>query len=303
MIATPSGVYGRLRAQVFRKGILIEDTGWFNNLITDQGLDFLGNSAFNQYSGPFYYGMVGDGTTAPDYTDTTLENQLYQVGRTNAWDLTDAVNGSPPYRSGTRRQYRFNITGTHDISEIGVGRNSGLVFARAFPLNDSNAPITIPVINGDILDIYHEFYMVHTNVSTPFATTISGVPYTGNIVGHSYQALQPYFKGLGGAPGYTSTNWAYAYSGDVANSFSFPSGSIVGIQGRSISAYTPGNHYVDGSFWYDVDYANYAGGIKTIALQVGYASSAFVFDTTIPKLDTQKLTLNVRFGPWSRYTP
>jgi hypothetical protein len=70
-INTKVALSGEYRLVIKRNGEEI-DTGWFKNLILNQGLDQLGTDG-NVLVG---YARVGTGTTAPAVTDTVLQAQV-----------------------------------------------------------------------------------------------------------------------------------------------------------------------------------------------------------------------------------
>src|SRR3546814_19358827 len=64
-------------------------------------------------------------------------------------------------------------------------------------------------------------------------------------------------------------------------------------------AYTNGNYYVDFAFFCDLNNCNVPGGIGRVAMSGSFGAYQWSFDPVIPKVDTKKLTLNLRLS-WAR---
>ena len=115
---------GRYQLWVERDGEITESTGWFDNLITDNGLDLIGTG----YSPNCH---VGSGTTPPEYTDTQLESYVASVGFLEAWYDDAGLSETPQYRSRFRR-YRAGIGAiSGQISEVGIGPAQDNLVSRA----------------------------------------------------------------------------------------------------------------------------------------------------------------------------
>ena len=116
---------GFFRVQLRRKsGSLKYDTGWFNNLITDQGMDFYGNSTGfidgNGNGGAPTWCCVGTGTSAPSVGDTALVAPLAVQGFTTS-TIPSYIAGPPAY-SFQSCNWAFPLgTVLGNISEIGAG--------------------------------------------------------------------------------------------------------------------------------------------------------------------------------------
>src|SRR5690606_32126754 len=75
-----TGVKGFYRVQVLDKHLNVKkDTGWFPNLITDRGLDYLccqGNELNNRPSSMLDRCTVGTGSATPDHNDLNLSGSI-----------------------------------------------------------------------------------------------------------------------------------------------------------------------------------------------------------------------------------
>jgi hypothetical protein len=305
-INTKVALSGEYRLVIKRNGEEI-DTGWFKNLILNQGLDQLGTNNAVLIG----YARVGTGTTAPAVTDTQLEAQVAssQLGPD---DTTIVNSGTPSYTTLSTFEYTFtqgDVIG--NISEVGVGwaDTGATLFSRALIVDGSGTPTTITLTSVDQLTIYYRL-----NASQPLTDTTSAV--TISSVSYPYTIRTAYAASFCGAGtfnygyGFTRLNTVYIYGDDAAL------GAITGsLSGTLVNqsnnggwtftypAYTPGSYYRDSTFSIPVNLANPAGGIGGIVLNWGAYSSSLsnqiVLPTPIPKTNTQVLTITQRFT-WAR---
>ncbi|KAK6697474.1 hypothetical protein SNK04_014046 [Fusarium graminearum] len=143
-------------------GILIQELE-FTNLITDAGLNMLGNDATWCGNSSTLFGAcyVGTGSTAPAVGDTALAACL------------------PPARRGPRFVYRFDQgVGTGNLSELGTGTSSTNLFSRALirdPITGN--PVTITKLPDEFMDVTFELRVYVSASDTTGTVTISGVTY------------------------------------------------------------------------------------------------------------------------------
>ena len=138
------------------------DTGFFDNLITDVGMNRVGTvttntsstlNAFDSLCGRF---VVGSGSAEPQFTDTALQAPI-------AFASADSVrdNESSSYNRGW-----YEITVRHrfgqgqaagNLSEIGIQHTSasGPLWSRALILDGAGNPATITVLPDDFLTCYY----------------------------------------------------------------------------------------------------------------------------------------------------
>src|SRR5574337_1475875 len=126
---------GKLRFRGFfrlyttnERGEITKDTGIFPNLITNGGLDFIGNcpAAGIAYGIQDFTAMcaVGVGNATPAYTDVTLQSCLAAVydNTGNGCSANTSYNAGPPAYWQGQRSWQFAAgTATGNIAEIGVG--------------------------------------------------------------------------------------------------------------------------------------------------------------------------------------
>lgn len=299
-----SGVVGKYKL-VVHKGNPEEPTqvvDWFDNLITNQGLDSLG---FRTDGRNFYYCKVGSGSTTPAVTDVGLVNVL---GSKNNSTDTHGFTTTAPFYSWRRMEYVFTpgqVTG--NVSEISVGwdETNASAFSRAL-VTENGSPITITVLPDDYLTVYYEFRL-YPNLSDATGTvTIGGTTHsftgraagvgttswTGYWAGHnpvgSLDSVQCHDGGIGTVfSGITSTEYSHLNSYEI-----LVSGSV----------YILGTYYRDVTFTIPVGLGNLTNFIKSLLLVTREGAFQYEFTPAIQKTINNSLTLTFRFS-WGRYTP
>jgi len=306
MITFETKLSGEYRLVIKRNGEEI-DTGWFKNVILNQGLDQLGTNG-NVLNG---YARVGTGTTAPAVTDTTL---VAQVAASNSGpsNVTVVNSGAPNYTTLSTYEYTFTqgaVVG--NISEVGVGwaTTGATLFSRALIVDNMGVPTTITLTAIDQLTIYYRLNASQPTTDTTTSVTISSVSYPYTIrtaLAASFASVSATFQY---GYGFTRLNGVTLYGNDAALGAitGTLSGTIIANSSSGFTftypAYTPGTYYRDSTFSVDVSTGNAAGGIGGIVLEWGAYNSSLrnqiVLPTPIPKTNTQVLTITCRFT-WAR---
>lgn len=274
----------------------IQETGWFDNLILNGGLDRLAQGQ------PVGYCSVGSGTSVPTPTQTTLDarlvtNTTYQNG------ASSAVNsGSPLYQTTLTYANVFNqgaVVG--NISEVGIGNaaNGTALFSRALILNNVGAPTTLTLVALDQLTVYYRIKF------TPVLTDQVG---TINISGTSY-GYTLRIANVGNFlvdPSLFATTYFVSPSGTTAYITGSALGAITGSPTLSGFTGSPTNIiYVPGSYEQatQLQWSITQGTVPFQAIMFGWGNSTnryqVRFDAPIPKSNTNVLTLVVKFS-WSR---
>jgi hypothetical protein len=307
MITFETKLSGEYRLVIKRNGEEI-DTGWFKNLILNQGLDQLGtdNAVLAGYA------RVGTGTTAPTVNNTTLEAQV-AASNSGPSNVTVVNSGAPNYTTLTTYEYTFTqgaVVG--NISEVGVGwaTTGATLFSRALIVDNVGTPTTITLTSIDQLIIYYRLNASQPLTDTTTSVSISSVSYPYTI----RTSLAASFASVGATfqygYGFTKLNGVLLYGDDAALGAITGqlSGTIIANSGNggftfTYPAYTPGSYYRDSTFSVDVSHGNAVGGIGGIQLTWGVYSSSLqnqiVLPTPIPKTNTQVLTITCRFT-WAR---
>lgn len=272
--------------------------GPFPNIITDQGLDRMGNNF--SWLGSC---QVGAGNATPTATDTGL--QTYVAG-TNTFvsSVTSVQIAVSPYYASRVNVYRFAAgVAAGNLSEIGIGWNTSgsVLYSRALILDSGGVPTTITVLIDEVLDATYEWRIYPPLVDVTGTVTISGSNYDYTIraadinqyktgVGSGWGTPQPF-----GVSGEAAFFGQAAFSGSIGAITSQPSGTTAGAS-VSNAAYTPGTLYRDLNHTYGLGVTFPIGAIR---FGGGLNMYQIGFSPVIPKNGTNQLTITFR-TTWSR---
>ena len=297
-----SGVVGKYKL-VVHKGNPEEPTqvvDWFDNLITNQGLDSLG---FRTNGSNYSYCKVGSGSTTPAVTDVGLVNVLgSKSGGTN----TNGFTTTAPFYSWRRMEYVFTPgQATGNVSELSIGwdTTNASAFSRAL-VTENGSPITITVLPDDYLTVYYEFRLYPNLDDVTGTVTIGGT--THSFIGRAADVGTSSWTGF----------WAGYYpvgnlenvvcrDGAIGTVFSNPlytQTTYISSPSASYAAYVPGTYYRDVTFTLSVDQGNLTNFIKSLLLVTSEGAFQYEFTPNIQKTINNSLTLTFRFS-WGRYTP
>lgn len=301
-----AGISGEYRLVVTKPdGTVSTDTGWFKNLIVNQGLDRIGNGGLNPI---FNYCRVGTGNSTPAVTQTSLDAQIAASNAIGA-ATSNTNEGAPLYRTTLVNTCVFpqgSVIG--NITEVGIGwaTTGTTLFSRALILDNLGFPTSITLVAIDQLTVYYRVRIVPPLTDFSGSVTISGTPYNytsrvasvGSFGNIQYLFTYDYFS----SPGTSSTYAAGATLGAIT-AFG-PTGTQSGTAGSvSNGSYTNGNYYKDSNWSWSITQGLATGGIQAIRFSWGQTYQPFGFqvrfDTPIPKTNTNVLTLTMRFT-WFR---
>lgn len=288
------GVKGRFKLSVLKNGVVQRESGWFDNLITDLGMDQLASA-----STPFRYGQVGSSSASPAYSDTALGSRIAGVdsGSNGYTSMSiDAINRYAVFRF----VYTFLAgAAAGNIAEVGVSNNLAgtQLTSHARVLDSGGSPTTITVLAGEDLVLVYEFQAKQP--TGDFTALVSGKNVTIRA------ALVNATSGSGAwgdggmvlaARGGTSDNGAY--TGAIGAISARPSGTSA-VTGMTVvnAAYVAGSWTRTGTITWGTSVANFA--VKSFAWIFGFTSWQMEMDTTLTKNNTQTLRLGVRLT-WSR---
>ena len=225
------GLHGEVKVIVKRAdGTVRLDTGFFPNVITNLGLDALGNN-----HNLFNYCAVGGGNSTPLNTNTKLDNFLAvgsQISSESKYDY-DPVRDTEFYKCSKTVGYRFTGLDNKNISEVGLVSDSRpelhSTFTRTLIKNSAGVPTTITVLSGEILELQYRLWQVFDLKDKDQVVTamIDGVEVPVNV--------KIRLAGVGGTN--IDSGWSYAnivgrgvmYS----SSLRFGTGEIGGITGQN----------------------------------------------------------------------
>ena len=280
---------------------VVRKTPWFDNLVTNIGLDAMATTiAITQNC------RIGTGTAAAVNTDTALSSQSASTATVNSSTITNL--GTPNYETQILSVYEFALGAVvGNMAEVGVGwtpSTASTLFSRA-RINDAGGiPTTITVLVTEILQVSYRL-KIYPQVSDVTGTVvIAGVTY--NYTSRCYNAANTTSVIPGQAFQNGTTAVLNAFNGTInAITSGGPSGTSGTLTFVSVSAYTAGNFFRDYTVTAAIAAANLAGGIRsmTIGISGGASAVSFVqidFGASIPKDNTKVLTLVIRFT-WTRH--
>lgn len=297
---------GRYRIIVERANGMQEDSGWFDNLILNNGLNAMG---INSTSGSYLYGFcsVGTGTSPPNVNQVWLDNFLAQQAATSSPSATNS--GSPTYFSSQTLTYSFSVgevIGT--ITEIGVGwaASSNTLFSRSL------IPTPISLTAFDTLRVFYtlEIYPEITDILGSLVLGATNVNYTIRRVqiGSFREGLAPSI--FSGARGYLQPRSGMSLVSITSN----PNGSA--FSGSPTPIFSASNKvYISNSFYIDRDFTLATGSFNNISglyyTSGGMTSSTagspdarggayqIIFSSPITKSSAQVLRFTIR-TQWDR---
>lgn len=205
-INSTGGEYaGRFKLQKRSEfGILLSESDWIDNLITDFGLNLICvNTGASLQSAGFL--AVGSGSTVPDVTNVALVSQLGPRVQLAAAKV-NTNSGSPEYYSASVGTYSYTVGQiAGNIAEVGLFQSSSgnNACTRALVKDSSGNPTTFTVLATEQLSVIYElrFYpnLVDTSGSFNIGATV-----------HSYTQRASYATGEKGA-GLLSAAAAYGH--------------------------------------------------------------------------------------------
>lgn len=292
------GVSGEYRMVVRRAAdrSIVRDTGWFENLITDAGLNRLGSGGWHGHC------HIGTGTTTPANGDTALAAQAASTNSSQI--LSPANSGSPLYKSTTTIVYRFTAGALNgNYTEVGISWGNTTLFSRALIVDGGGSPTSITVTSSEYLDVYYRLSMVPDLTDSTYSCTISGVTYSvtrraGDVSNaYAWVPANSAWIPCGGRGG----SWTIqGYTGTLGAVTGGPNGSGT----SSFNVATPGSYSNNSyqrtsSMSFGLGDLNVSGGIKTLYCHDTVGSWQHEFTPVIPKDDTKIMTLSFSLS-WGR---
>ena len=197
------GLYGEVKVIVKRADDTVRlDTGFFPNVITNLGLDAIGNDR-----NLFNFCAVGGGNSKPLNTNTKLDNPL-QVGSPisaeSKYDY-DPVRDTEFYKCSATVGYRFTGLDNKNISEVGLvgdyASGQHPAYTRTLIKNSAGEPTVITVLSGEILELQYRLWQVFDVKDKDQVVTamIDGVEVPFNVKIR-----------LAGVGGHLGGSWSYA---------------------------------------------------------------------------------------------
>lgn len=304
--------------------VILAGGHWQNNLITDDGLNFLGSGVGGAQSLINFLAQghmaVGTGSAAPGVTDGSLVAEIERTNSTGGFDSTDGfVNNLPTELYGLKTYTRLFVEGeaNGNLTEFGLFNQSsgGTMWNRALFLDSpGGSPTTIVKTAADQLRITYEMRnypplgsllengvtigVTVTNIETLAANC------TANAVAwfESYFSSTGFFSYMGREP--TTNAFDVAEANVVHTNITDGKSASDPPDTVSVAAYVGDSFYRECEVIYEPPNGNYASGIGSLFHTLAQTTSQnFVsyFSTKIPKTDTERLTLEWRHS-WFRNT-
>lgn len=318
ILSAHSGVAGWYKLEAFRvdaDGIEVPGSrrvaaDWFPNLITNAGLDLLGNTGLTFVSA---YCRVGSGNTAPAVTDTALVSPVAS-SNTSQGSAVTGVDRSGAFFAFRRNTIRFVAgTATGTLAEVGMSSSAaGALFSRALILDGGGSPTTITVLSDEVLDVTYELRLYPNLADTTGTVVIAGVTYSWTaraLIPSSYDNNWALNVGRGVEP---RTTPGLLSEGPVVMptlpaQTSSPS-SVVASGSITVIPYVTGSYQKSFRFDVDLNDGNVAGGIGAFFAASStspgqmFGAWAWGLSPKLPKTSSFKATFTVRMS-WGRYTP
>jgi len=288
-----------------------EDTGFFDNLITNTGMNRIGTvttnsssiTAFNTLCGRF---VVGSGSATPAFTDTALQNPVAFASSDPVLDKESSNYERGWYEITVRHQFgKGQAAG--NLSEIGIQHTSasGPLWSRAFILDGAGNPTTITVLPDDFLTCYYTLRImipkedVVFNIDVDYGedgivpTVVTARPMNANDVSP--------FNGWGLSPAINNNGYLQFYTGGLAAPTAYsPLGSAIGSATTTFTSvpYVTDSHQRFITRTNGLDEHN-STTLRTARLGALMGCWQIEFDPPLQKNNTQ--TMQVTFGySWAR---
>lgn len=296
-----ASIQGRYKLKVYSSdGSLRLETPWFDNLITNNGMNLLASTVDLT---PNCY--IGNSNTKPNISNTQLGNILHTSDSVAA-PIYTFFDGDEAYWRAYK-VYTFNAgNATGTIREVGVGLAPTNLFSRSLIYGVAEVPAAITVLDDEKLEVYYERRNYINKTDTFAAFNIANgptivTPYSATIRAANIGTVPDIFSGFGPTRlnGVTLSISGQKFLGTVYEPIS---GSSVVSTVVSAAAYVADSHYIDYIFQFGPTGGNYSGGVGTGTFQSTQSRFKFLFNPYIPKTAEYRLRLNVRHS-WSRYVP
>ena len=226
-------------------------TPFFDNLITNQGLDLMGTG----FSAIMW---AATGNTPPAVTDTGLSGSI--VGASSSWAETAKTSQltTPPWYHETTYANTFAVGAVVGaVSEVGIGSGNATtvtsIFSRSLIKDAYGNPITITLTSADQLQVIYKLrhYLQYWASAADDIVTevyINGLLRTCKRRPMSTTDADWWSPRLGGAVIVHSTSHCGVFSGALVTPTGSPSG-VVGSSNTSNDAYVPGSYTRGFSFY------------------------------------------------------
>ena len=311
-----TGVRGRFRLfTTDETGKITKDTGFFNNLITNGGLDQIANYVpySTAYSTPYLgtVAFVGTGNTPPAYTDTSLTSYLASSTWANSGAFANSVytpaGTNPGYISWTATYIFPAGTATGTLAEVGIGEIASpspginILFSHALIVDGSGNPTTITVLANEQLNVVYELQLIIDPTIQTGTITYNSVTY--NLSWLPANVNNSTIGPISMSDTTTTSQWEFfVFNGTIQGITQGPTGTQT-QNGTApvLSSYTSGNYYITATWSGGINDWNLSGGISAVMVQsnLGFPYQIGI-SPAIPKTNFYSMTFSCTFS-WNRY--
>lgn len=316
-----TGVEGWFDVELIHKPTgLVKQKLRFRNVITNAGLDWIGNIPGNYQGVVISFGSnagwlgVGTGTTEPSVTDIALAAQVTRTNSQGNPAIGDSQGVGPDndYFWYKTTKVLLPGVGTGNLTEVGLFNGSGTatMWCRQLFRDSLGTPITIVKTVDDELRVTYEFRIYPMKVSNVSTFTIKGIERTCTTRAYDIDSTNSRwgnggnsvltFLGFawgGGTAGYEQSAWSSSMMPALTAT---QTGTAVGSTSFSWAAYVGSSYYRDQSFLFNPGLGNVTVGSMTWGSNTAYNAP---FITTISpafqKTETERFTFTGRFS-WGR---
>lgn len=298
MIIIPARLSGQYRLTIRRNGLIRYRSPWFDNIVTDGGLNQVGVGSFLTHC------YVGSGNDTPLATNSALSAQVGSPTTTIISASAGVSNSSPWY--GTRAvTFRFaGNTVIGNLSEVGVGWASAL-FSRSLIVDGNGDPTTVTVLADETVDVTYLLKNYSLAGDTSFTADVDGTSRSCVV------------RACNAASGSTTSGWGItgsaialasgtgiypivAYNGALGTLIQSPSGTSDINSSNTNAAYVNNSLEKGFSATWTQAYGNLAGGITAIRLATnGIGCYQISIDPPVAKTSSNTLNLNFKVA-WGR---
>ena len=308
------GLYGEVKVIVKRADDTVRlDTGFFPNVITNLGLDAIGNN-----HDLFHYCAVGGGNSTPLNTNTKLDNFLAvgsQISSESKYDY-DPVRDTEFYKCSRTVGYRFKGLDNKNISEVGLvidyRPELHSAFNRTLIKNSNGDPTVITVLSGEILELQYRLWQVFDLKDKDQVVTamIDGVEVPFNVkirlagVGSAFVAnTYGYHNVIGQGVAFDGGNYARFGTGEIGEITGDISGHTDDYIDKDWKAYQSSTY--KRAFYVNVSITDAVHPIRSFLFHTGLGAYQVRFGTVdgdlpIDKTNQDILQLGFEMS-WRRY--
>lgn len=289
MIDIKIGMRGRYKLAVKKNGDTVRETSWFDNLITNQGMNLIttSNSALN-------FCQVGSSSAAPAFSDVALGSRIAgvssatYVGTIDTTDRYAVISNTYTFPGGSA---------AGNIAEVGVGTaaTGNVLFSRALVLDSVGNPTTITVLPDEDLVVVYQLWI--RQPTEDFTSIVGDKTLTIRACSVNSIASKGWRGNNGAGLQLVGRGETVAYTGAIDDITSSPSGTSATTTSVAQDAYVADSHTRVSRITWGTTLANFA--ILSFSWGFGPTYWQAQLSSPITKNNTQTLRLGVRLT-WSR---